>query len=93
MTDKERDPLYVVFDIPRALQLFCPPGAKMRVEKCSFNCDELKDCIAATARVYDILMEVQKDGCHAIGCRFVKSWPFKGKCNCFQARIKRELER
>ena len=89
MTDKGR--VYVVIDIPRTFQFFCQPGYRPKVEACHFECQGMKDITSKMAALYDILMDIEKDGCHAEGCRYVKSWPFKGECNCFQARVRKEL--
>ena len=38
------------------------------------------DRLNTLVRLTDILMDVEKDGGHAMGCKYVKSWPFKGDC-------------
>lgn len=92
MTTKD-SPVYIVLDIPRTHAFFCPPNARPQVELCNFDCPEMRARLSTIARLTDILLDVQRDKCHALGCRYVRSWPFKGKCNCFQSRIEKEFER
>ncbi len=86
-------PEYIVVDVPKAMQLFCPPGFTPKVEVCHFDCPQMIDRLNTVVRLVDILMDVEKDGGHAMGCKFVKSWPFKGECDCYQSRVRKELHR
>lgn len=91
MTDPKE--IFVIPDVTRLMQMFCPPGFRPQVEICNFDCPEMRDRLNTLVRLTDILMEVEKEAEHSIKCKSVKSWPFHGECNCFLGRVKKELNR